>query len=102
MHCLKNTKWFLEFLPQFNVLICLGLDKKDTEETESDYVVLAPDLLKIIESSVLNFHLFLKMDKKKQSNARNLFGNQNQITRPLQLIQSSLEKVMFLPFYLVY
>jgi hypothetical protein len=76
-----------------NILICLGLDKKDTEETESDYVVLAPDLLKIIESSILNFHLFLKMDKKKQSNVRNLFGNQNQIATPLQLIQSSLEKV---------
>lgn len=69
-----------------------GLDKKDTEETESDYVVLAPDLLKIIESSILNFHLFLKMDKKKQGNVRNLFGNQNQIATPLQLIQSSLEK----------
>ncbi|CAK7323766.1 unnamed protein product [Dovyalis caffra] len=69
-----------------------GLDKKDTEEIESDNVVLAPDLLKVIESSILNFHFFLKVDKKKQSNVRNLFGNQNQIATPLQLIQSSFEK----------
>ncbi|XP_010999663.1 PREDICTED: uncharacterized protein LOC105107436 [Populus euphratica] len=36
---------------------------------------LAPDLLRIFESSILNSHLFLKMDKKKQYNARYLFGN---------------------------
>lgn len=33
------------------------------------------------------------MDKKKSIGALNLFGNQNQMTTPLQQIQSSLEKV---------
>uniref|UniRef100_A0A2K1WQG6 Uncharacterized protein n=1 Tax=Populus trichocarpa TaxID=3694 RepID=A0A2K1WQG6_POPTR len=40
------------------------MQKVYTEEIESDYVVLAPDLLKIIESSILNSHLFLKMIKE--------------------------------------
>lgn len=62
---------------------------------ESDLVVMAPDLIKIMESSILTFHLFLKMDKKKAGTVLNLFGNQNQISTPLQLIQSSLDKVRF-------
>ncbi|GMY38233.1 Ribosomal protein [Fagus crenata] len=69
-----------------------GSDKKETNEEESDLTVLAPDLISILESSILTFHLFLKMDKKKSSGVLNLFGNQNQIATPLQQIQSSLEK----------
>lgn len=70
-----------------------GSDKKETEEEESDLVVLAPDLIKIVESSILTFHLFMKIDKKKSSGVLRLFGNQNQLATPLQQIQSSLEKV---------
>ncbi|PQP99292.1 pumilio homolog 5 isoform X1 [Prunus yedoensis var. nudiflora] len=66
--------------------------KKGTEEEESDYMVHAPDLIKIIETSILTFQLFVKMDKKKTSSVLNLFGNQNQAATPLQQIQSSLEK----------
>lgn len=61
-------------------------------EEESDFLVLASDLIRIIESSILTFHLFLKMDKKKSSGVLNLFGGQNQTATPLQQIQSFLEK----------
>lgn len=64
-------------------------------EEESDFLVLASDLIRIIESSILTFHLFLKMDKKKSSGVLNLFGGQNQTATPLQQIQSFLEKVRF-------
>lgn len=63
-------------------------------EEESDFLVLAPDLLRLIESSILTFHLFLKMDKKKSNIVLNLFGGQNQIATPLQQVQSALEKVV--------
>lgn len=69
-----------------------GSDKKVMDEEESDLTVLAPDLIRILESSILTFHLFLKMDKKKSSGVLQLFGNQNQIATPLQQIQSALEK----------
>lgn len=62
------------------------------QDEESDSMVLAPDLNKILESSVLTFHLFLKMDKKKSGGVRNFFGGQNQMVTPLQQVQSSLEK----------
>lgn len=70
-----------------------GSDKKEPEKEESDLMVLAPDLIKIVESSILTFQLFMKMDKKKSNGVLRLFGNQNQIATPLQQIQSSLEKV---------
>ncbi|OVA19223.1 Ribosomal protein L34Ae [Macleaya cordata] len=74
-------------------------DKKErgeegVEEEESDAPVLTSDLIRIIEASILTFHLFLKMDKKKPSKILNLFGGQNQIASPLQQIQSSLDKKM--------
>ncbi|KAJ0794421.1 hypothetical protein HanPI659440_Chr04g0139071 [Helianthus annuus] len=65
-------------------------------EEESDMLVRAPDLIRIIESSILTFQMFIKMDKKKKSNGvRNLFGGQgqNQMATPLQQVQSSLDKV---------
>ncbi|RVX03746.1 hypothetical protein CK203_023050 [Vitis vinifera] len=74
--------------------------KVDSDQTrmeeESDFLVLASDLIRIIESSILTFHLFLKMDKKKSSGVLNLFGGQNQTATPLQQIQSFLEKVRHL------
>ncbi|KAG6668953.1 uncharacterized protein LOC122279416 isoform X1 [Carya illinoinensis] len=65
----------------------------ERETEESSYLtVLALDLIKIVECSILTFHLFIKMDKKKSSSVLHLFGNQNQVTIPLQQIQSALEK----------
>ncbi|GFY97312.1 DUF1666 family protein [Actinidia rufa] len=69
-----------------------GLNQLEIGEEESDYVVHAPDLIRIIESSILTFHLFLKMEKRKASGVRNLFVGQNQLATPLQQIRSSLEK----------
>jgi len=60
---------------------------------DSEIRVLAPDLISIIESSILTFHLFLKRENKKSSGATNLSGNQNQLATPLHQIQSTLEKV---------
>lgn len=71
----------------------LGSDEKRTGEEESDCVVLAPDLIRIIECSILSFRQFMKMHKKKLGGFRNLFGSQNQRATPLQQIQSSHEKV---------
>ncbi|KAF2579320.1 hypothetical protein F2Q68_00003245 [Brassica cretica] len=62
-----------------------GLDKKEMEK-DSDYMVLADDLIRIIESSILTFNVFLKMDKKKKNNSH------LNSTTPLQLVQSSIEK----------
>ncbi|KAJ8560161.1 hypothetical protein K7X08_004219 [Anisodus acutangulus] len=66
-----------------------GSDQKKLEDDELP--VLAPDLLKVIESSILTFRLFVKMDKKA-STVRNLFGSQSQIATPVHQIQCSLEK----------
>ncbi|KZV27965.1 hypothetical protein F511_34610 [Dorcoceras hygrometricum] len=55
-------------------------------------MIRAPDFIRIIESSILSFHQFVKADKKKSSSSRNLFGTQNQMATPVEQIQSSLEK----------
>ncbi|XP_054781380.1 uncharacterized protein LOC129288689 [Prosopis cineraria] len=68
-----------------------GSDQGSTED-DSDMRVLAPDLIRIMENSILTFQLFLKRDKKKPSGAINPLGNQNQLATHLQQVQSSLEK----------
>ncbi|XP_023765379.1 uncharacterized protein LOC111913900 [Lactuca sativa] len=70
----------------------LGQDRKEMTEEESEMVVEASDLLRIIETSILTFQLFIKMDKKKSNGVRNLFGGQNQMVTPVQQVQASLEK----------
>ena len=78
-------------------------------EEETDYLVLAPDIIRIIESLILTFQLFVKMDKKRHSSILNLFGNQNLMATPLQQVQSLLEKVTscyaihfnFIGYYLI-
>ena len=65
-------------------------------EKDTDFTVLAEDLIKLLESSILTFNVFLKMDKKKPNGVTtNLFGNHNNMnsTTPLQLVQSSIDKV---------
>ncbi|KAI9160578.1 hypothetical protein LWI28_009605 [Acer negundo] len=66
--------------------------KEKTEEEEPDSVVLATDLMRIIESSILTLHLFIKIDKKRSGGVLNLFGNQSQIATPLHQVQSLLVK----------
>ncbi|PIA43867.1 hypothetical protein AQUCO_01800127v1 [Aquilegia coerulea] len=68
-------------------------EKKGNEDEELDSSVLASDLIKVLESSILTFRVFMKMDKKKPGSVLNLFGGHNQIASPLQQIQSALEKV---------
>lgn len=75
-----------------HVPIVQGSDKKEVKDEESDLKVLAPDLIKTIESSILTFHLFLKMDKRKSGGVRDLFGGQTQLATPLQQVQSSLKQ----------
>ncbi|KAL3636910.1 hypothetical protein CASFOL_019209 [Castilleja foliolosa] len=58
----------------------------------TDYMVLATDLIRVIESSILSFRQFIKTDKKKQGGVRNIFTTPNQMATPGQQIQSSLEK----------
>ncbi|KAF1865801.1 hypothetical protein Lal_00021802 [Lupinus albus] len=70
----------------------ISSDHKSTDD--SDMRVLAPDLIKTIESSILTFHLFLKRDKKKSSGVVNLFGNHSQLATLLHQVQSTLEKKM--------
>lgn len=85
------------------VSICFsGSDQKEKVEEESDYLVLAPDIIRIIESTILVFRLFLKMDNKKHGSFRNMFGNQNPMATPLQQVQSLLEKVHFYFNFLCY
>ncbi|XWS11630.1 hypothetical protein CRYUN_Cryun37aG0015200 [Craigia yunnanensis] len=67
-------------------------DQKEKVEEEPNYLVLAPDIIRIIESSILTFQLFVKLDLKKNSSVLNLFGNQNPMATPLQQVQSLLEK----------
>ncbi|KZV34246.1 hypothetical protein F511_21731 [Dorcoceras hygrometricum] len=69
-----------------------GFDGQNTGEDASDIMILAPDFIRIIESSILSFHQFVKVDKKNSSSSRNLFGTQNQMATPVEHIQSSLEK----------
>ncbi|KAL3835352.1 hypothetical protein ACJIZ3_010088 [Penstemon smallii] len=66
-------------------------DEKDIED-EASNMVLAPEFTKIIESTIMSFRQFIKMDKKKSGSVRYKFGNQNQMATPVQQIQSSLEK----------
>jgi hypothetical protein len=72
-----------------------GSDKKEMEK-DTGFMVLADDLIKVIESSILTFNVFLKMDKKKPNGGIHLFGNHNNnhvnSTTPLLLVQSSIDK----------
>lgn len=69
-----------------------GIYQNVVEDEESNYRIFAPDLLKLIQSSILTFYTFLRLDKKKASGVRNLFGSQSQMAAPLQQVQSVAEK----------
>nr|GMC51976.1 uncharacterized protein LOC109190249 isoform X1 [Ipomoea batatas] len=76
-------------LPILQVPKIQGSIKRKMEE---ELMVLAPDLIKIIEGSISTFHLFLNVEKKKSGGASNLVGVENRTSTPLEHIQSSLEK----------
>ncbi|XP_044495792.1 uncharacterized protein LOC123218404 [Mangifera indica] len=86
-----RTRNVLPKLLQVPIIKGSAQKEKETEEEESNFAVLASDLIKIIESSIMTMYLFLKMDKTK-SGVLNLFGNQSQIASPVHQVQSSLEK----------
>lgn len=69
-----------------------GTHQNEIEDEESDYRIHAPDLLKLIETSILTFYTFLRLDKKKSNAVRNLFGSQNHMATPLQQVHSVAEK----------
>ncbi|XP_051148059.1 uncharacterized protein LOC127263129 [Andrographis paniculata] len=64
-------------------------EKSTGGEEAPNLLVAAMDLIRIIESSILSFHQFVKTDKTKSGVARHVFGNQNQLGTPVQL---SLER----------
>lgn len=78
-------------------MVLASEEKSAGGEDADNLKVLGPDLIRIIESSILSFRQFIKMEKKKSGGVRNIFGSQNQMTTPVQQIQSSLEKVKLTP-----
>ena len=64
-------------------------DKNDNTEDQMEPSIFAPDLIKLLEESILTFCLFLKKDKKKNS-AHGHTGSS------IHQVQSSLDKVNFI------
>ncbi|KAI4330049.1 hypothetical protein MLD38_028361 [Melastoma candidum] len=85
-----------KLLPKLlQVPLVRGSEQIETEKEGGggpDFTVLALDLVRLMESIILTFYVFLRRDKKKQSAILKIFGNQNHIASPLQQVQSSLEK----------
>ncbi|XP_021888121.1 uncharacterized protein LOC110807327 [Carica papaya] len=50
-----------------------GTVEKEMVDVESDLTVHVPELLRIIENSIITFYIFLKMDKRKANGVLNLF-----------------------------
>ncbi|XP_047342349.1 uncharacterized protein LOC124945877 [Impatiens glandulifera] len=70
-------------------------DSRGLEVEQSDLCVAADNcFIRVIESSIMTFQLFLKFDNKKSSGGRNLFGGgaQNQMAIPIREIRSSVEQ----------
>lgn len=77
----------------FHLCNILAPEREGKKEEDSPFMVLAPDLVRIIENAILTFRSFLKMDKKKSNGVLHLLRTQNQFATPLQRVQSLLEKV---------
>ncbi|GMI93185.1 hypothetical protein like AT3G20260 [Hibiscus trionum] len=65
-----------------------GSEHKDKAEEESNDSVFAPDIIRILESTILTFRLFVKMDKRKRASV----PNHKLMATPLQQVESLLEK----------
>ncbi|CAL9157257.1 unnamed protein product [Musa hybrid cultivar] len=66
----------------------LGIDQKENVENYTDLPILAADLVKIMEDSILTFRLFLKMDKKRTGS----FFRAHSPRSSLHQVQASLDK----------
>ncbi|RLM73494.1 uncharacterized protein C2845_PM15G17870 [Panicum miliaceum] len=64
-------------------------DKKDNTEDQMEPSIFAPDLIKLLEESILTFRLFLKKDKKKNSAHMSTHGHTGS---SIHHVQSSLDK----------
>ncbi|RLN03110.1 uncharacterized protein C2845_PM13G22830 [Panicum miliaceum] len=64
-------------------------DKKDNTEDQMEPSIFAPDLIKLLEESILTFRLFLKKDKKKNSAHMSAHGHTGS---SIHQVQSSLDK----------
>lgn len=64
-------------------------DKKDNAEDQMEPSTFAPDLIKLLEESILTFRLFLKKDKKRSSVLMSVHGHTGS---SIQQVQSSLDK----------
>ncbi|KAF3338871.1 hypothetical protein FCM35_KLT16342 [Carex littledalei] len=66
-----------------------GLDREDRARDESEPAVVATDLVKVLEESILTFRLFLKKDKTKSGV---LLGAHSTAGSSLHQVQASLDK----------
>ncbi|EES14236.1 hypothetical protein BDA96_07G214700 [Sorghum bicolor] len=64
-------------------------DRKDNSEDQMEPAISAPDLIKLLEESILTFRLFLKKDKRKSSVLMSAHGHTGS---SIQQVQSSLDK----------
>uniref|UniRef100_A0A0D9X9T8 Uncharacterized protein n=1 Tax=Leersia perrieri TaxID=77586 RepID=A0A0D9X9T8_9ORYZ len=64
-------------------------DGKYNAEDQVEPSIFAPDLIKLLEESILTFRLFLKKDKKKNSALMSVHGHTGS---SIQQVQSSLDK----------
>lgn len=73
------------------IFCCLNsvADKKDNTEDQMEPSIFAPDLIKLLEESILTFRLFLKKDKKKNSGT----STHGHTGSSIHHVQSSLDKV---------
>ncbi|KAL8466559.1 hypothetical protein ACS0TY_035573 [Phlomoides rotata] len=67
-------------------------EKSTGDEGAPDVVILATDLIRVIESCILSFRQFIKTDKKKSGGVLSIFGSQHHMATPVQQIQSCLDK----------
>ncbi|KAL0909640.1 hypothetical protein M5K25_020526 [Dendrobium thyrsiflorum] len=69
-----------------------GSDHKEMDSDDVDPPVLAPQLLNLIETSILTFRCFLKRDKNKTSSSLSLFKGHNHDVSSLHQVQTALAK----------
>lgn len=67
-----------------------GLDREDQARDENEPAVVATDLVKVLEESILTFRLFLKKDKTKSGA---FLGAHSTAGSSLHQVQASLDKV---------
>ncbi|KAG0452097.1 hypothetical protein HPP92_026147 [Vanilla planifolia] len=74
------------------VPIFQGSTENGDGNEDLDAALHAPELLKVLEDSILAFRCFLKKDKKKSISSLNLFKSHNHDASSLHQVQASLDK----------